>query len=167
MDMSWPYIAGFFDGEGSIGVAAHATGRKAGIYIAQSGRMGQITLIEIQVFLKSQGIDSAVFQTGKAGVSKRTKPSYRLAVNGFTGTTKFLKAVLPYIRIKRSQAQDVLRYNVLFPNLFKSPLAAAWRREKQLKSVVRGAAWHALYDGRKIGRPRGSLDKGPRRKRVA
>lgn len=165
MDMSWPYIAGFFDGEGSIGVSSSNSGRKAGIYIAQSGRMGQIVLEEIQTFLRLRGVDSSVFCTGITGIAKRTKPSYRLGVCGFTGTVTFLKGVLPYLRIKRAQAQDVIRYSILYPNLFKSPLTAAWRREKQLKSVVRGAAWHARYDGRKIGRPKGSLDTRPRVKR--
>lgn len=135
MAMTWGYIAGFFDGESTVAVATHSTGRKSGAYIAQSGPRGLIVLTEIQEFLETQGIKSSVFQTGVASQHKRTMPSYRLAVNGFVGVTNFLSQMLPYLRVKRTVAQDILRYNKMYPNIQRSPLAAAWRREIQQKAA--------------------------------
>lgn len=135
MAMSWQYIAGFFDGEGSIGFGAHNSGRKAVAYISQSGPSGLSVLREIQKFLLENGIKSSVFETGKAGVHKRTMPSYRIGINGYASVISFCKAVYPYLWIKKVSAQDLLRYDLLYPNINKSPMAAAWRSEKQKASA--------------------------------
>lgn len=129
--MSWQYVAGFFDGEGSVGTASHCSGRKASAYIAQSGAQGLLVLQEINSFLAEQGIRSSVFQTGIATGHKRTMPSYRLGVGGFGSVEKFLRGVFPYLRVKKAAAQDILRYCIIFPNISYSPLAKSWRSEKQ------------------------------------
>jgi hypothetical protein len=167
MVMSWQYIAGFFDGEGSIATGAGYNSRRVGIYIAQSGDRGLWVLTEIQKFLADCGIKSSVFATGKIGKNGMTKQAYRLGVCGFISARDFLVAVFPYLYIKKTFAQDVLRYDKLFPSLMTTVSAASWRRENQAKRANRGAAWHAKFDGKVTGRPKGSKDKGPRRPRAS
>jgi len=164
--MNWAYIAGFFDGEGSVGTCPATSGRHASVYIAQSGARGLLVLEEIREFISGWKIKSSVFCTGKATQHMRTMPSYRLGICGFTSTVAFLRIVFPYLRIKKAAAQDLIRYDKMFPSVQKSPLARAYRRERQIKCMVRGDAWHARYDGRVTGRPKGSLDKGPRQRRA-
>lgn len=54
--MNWPYIAGFFDGEGHV---TFSKGRlQAGI--TQAGDIGYQVLGEIQVFLLGSGITSSL-----------------------------------------------------------------------------------------------------------
>jgi hypothetical protein len=160
MVMSWQYIAGFFDGEGSMGI--NVGGRRLGVYIAQSGPLGLLLLGRIRSFLDEQGVKSSVYETGKAGKHRRTMPSYRIGMCGFDSALRFITCVFPYLYIKKSYAQDVIRYNILYPSLNTSPLASAWRREKQQMCMLRGAEWHAVFDGKATGRP-----KGPRIERSA
>lgn len=159
MVMSWQYIAGFFDGEGSIGLGAHNTGRKAVVYMAQSGRLGLSLLHVISKFLATEGVKSSVFETGRTGVHGRTMPSYRLNICGYASVVTFVLNVLPYLYIKKVVAQDIIRYNKLFPNIQKSPLTRAWRSERMRACALRGEAWHNKFDGRVTGRPRGSKNK--------
>lgn len=154
MVMSWQYIAGFFDGEGSIGTGVHSTGRQATAYIAQSGPVGLLTLRRISEFLTENGIKNSVFESGKAGKHLRTMPSYRLALCGYTSVVKFLTALFPYLYIKKTFAQDILRYHKLYPSIQTSPLAAAYRSERQRANAPRGEEWRARNVVNRIGRPR-------------
>jgi hypothetical protein len=120
--LSWPYIAGFFDGEGNISLGrqkrcgddAYSRGALR-IHITQAGDRGKRLLDEIAVFLRDAGI------TARTGVhfkgDDKHQRSYRLRIDGFRGCIPFLTALFPYLHIKKLEAQDVLRYNRLFPTL--------------------------------------------------
>jgi len=119
-EMSWQYIAGFFDGEGCITTLTMKSGHKipARITMGQSGREGQSVLKEISGFLIKQGIRGSVslpsyWPPSKKG--KNFKQMFYLVVNSKKGSIDFLRGVLPFLRVKRVQAQDNLRYLVLYP----------------------------------------------------
>ena len=114
MGVSWQYIAGFFDGEGSIAVRTYKGYGNFNITIPQSGVVGERILKEIQWFLKQEDINSCVFLDTKVrGLAK--KPVHRLCVNNRINMIAFLRHVLPYLHVKHTQAQDVLRFDKLYP----------------------------------------------------
>lgn len=152
MNINWSYVAGLFDGEGSV-----STGVGNGVTastIAQSGPKGLTLLEDVANFLRANGVRCIVYSTGAAGTDRRVLESYRLSVHGFKESSKFLKSVLPMLRVKRTVAQDLIRYVTLFPSITTSPLAKLYRMEKQKKTAVSGAAWVERMKGCKMGRPR-------------
>ena len=116
--MNWSYIAGFTDGEGCIGCRQSG---KWGFYypvsLAQSGCEGLEVLREIATFLEKEGVTAKVY-TRKApltGFSKRIQHS--LYVGQRSSVEKFLRGVLPFLRVKRLKAQDALRMLTIYPML--------------------------------------------------
>jgi len=159
--MNWSYVAGLFDGEGTVGIGVGKGTIAAAI--AQSGSKGLSLLEEVATFVRGHGIRCVVYSTGLAGQGRRKLESYRLSIHGFSQAPLFLKEILPLLRIKRSIAQDVIRYTTLFPSIVTSPMARQYRTEKQAKSLKSGAEWLERFGGCKMGRPKGSKNKFPRR----
>lgn len=126
MDLSWQYIAGFFDGEGHITFSQNRL--QAGI--AQAGKIGYQTLAEIKTFLLSHGITSSLH--GKIQILDH-KPQYTLSFSR-RQVVALLEHLMPYLRIKKVKAQDVLRYRKLYPSLSTSPLAANYRERDRIKT---------------------------------
>lgn len=120
--MSWEYLAGFFDGEGHIGLGRQkhcGEGRFSRgaprVTLVQAHERGRLLLEEIKAFLQAHNILSVVEIHQQA--SKRISLSFRLRITGFNGCERFLEGVFPYLRIKKVEAQDLLRYSIAFPSL--------------------------------------------------
>lgn len=121
--MNWPYIAGFFDGEGNVGIPlGHNT---VLLNITQAGRSGLEVLEEIKCFLGIHGIKSRVYQRK---VIENRQVVYMLWVSP-TNSMTFLSKVMPYLRVKRTKSQDIIRIKTLFPSLTKSAQGRFFRRE--------------------------------------
>lgn len=103
--ISWPYIAGFFDGEG------HASLGRLALY--QSGDEGCQLLREIQSFWHSQGIRAGLYAREGSKWGKKTE--WSLHVCQCRSIIPVLQQMLPFLRIKRVVAQDLLRYAKMFP----------------------------------------------------
>jgi hypothetical protein len=121
--LSWAYIAGFMDGEGSIGIC-HGLSFTPCIRIAQSGQRGLKLLTEISNWIGEQGIHSSVR-------SERTKrlPAYIISIQNRDNVAKFINAMMPFLHIKKSECQDALRTMILFPRRTRgklTPLAKKW-----------------------------------------
>lgn len=113
MKISWEWIAGFFDGEGSIGVYTN-NARACGMTtasVSQAGDRGEKVLKEIQEFLTQRGIKSYL------GCKKnvRIKDVWALRILARSSLDPFLRGILPYLRVKKLEAQDVLRFIIAFP----------------------------------------------------
>jgi hypothetical protein len=141
MRMSWEYIAGFFDGEGHVGLGrqkrcgdGHFSRGSPRVTMVQGLERGRTLLEEIQAFLASRGINSVV-QVHSEG-SAHERRSYRLRITGFRGVTHFLLCVFPYLRIKKVEAQDLIRYATVFPSLagkghsHADNVRSAWRTRR-------------------------------------
>lgn len=120
--MTWEYLAGFFDGEGNIslqrqkhnGEGRYSRGSPR-ISIVQAEERGRKLLEEIAEFIRPYGIPSVV-EMHQAGTDK-WKKAYHLRVTGFNGVIQFLGHLFPYLHIKKLEAQDLIRYNCVFPSL--------------------------------------------------
>ncbi len=120
MTLSWEYIAGFFAGEGSISLRHNgAKNMSVGFYprltFTQTRERGRSLLNEIQSFLAERSIKSCICANGKDTPKERR--CYVLVVSNKRDVTEVLEQTLPYSRIKRTEAQDMLRTLKLFPKI--------------------------------------------------
>jgi hypothetical protein len=98
------YIAGLFDGEGCIG-----------LYPRKDVRGGKVVMIQIGVTDKNV-IDwlSKVIGGGVSIVTSHPNPNYKLCykwrLQGVLDDLVFLKAIYPYLKIKKQTAKQVIEY---------------------------------------------------------
>lgn len=127
MALTWPYIAGFFDGEGSIRLTMGNGAQNIHIGIHQSQKRGLILLTEIQHFILNYGITSGINKHGNQPTTGH--PIYRLYIYNIPSALKFISYVFPYIHIKKLECQDVRRFAYLYPPFY------AWLK-RQMKAVM-------------------------------
>lgn len=132
MMMRWEYIAGFFDGEGCV----NTTTRKVEgtqcvtVTIAQSNADGvekpPAVLLEISAFLSEVGIVHNISggrkylrQTTTSDGRKinTTRPIYNLQIQNRHGIIAFLTGVRPFLRVKKTKSEDVLRFFKMYPDM--------------------------------------------------
>lgn len=122
MRLSWQYVAGFFDGEGHVGMVrqkkcgeGHYSNGSIRASMVQSRERGRILLEAVSKFLSNYGIKSTV------GVhhpgDERCSRSYHLRMTGYRSVIPFLQQCMPFIWIKKSEAEDLIRFYRAFPSL--------------------------------------------------
>jgi len=117
--MSWEYVAGFFDGEGYIGIKEH--GKKHYFYpIASMSQKSKKILEQIQEFL---GFGYITINKAKPGM-------YTLDVS-YSQNSRFLKAIMPYLVVKKVVAKLALRYIKYRNNMYKYRYCSVPQKEIQ------------------------------------
>jgi hypothetical protein len=104
-EMRWSYVAGFFDGEGSISVRAHANGKpnsRAQVKIYQCG-VARV-LDEISEFLTAKQIYNSVRRYANPPYSEKCF----VEVNRQRAILKLLERMQPYMIVKTEQAADTI-----------------------------------------------------------
>ena len=96
--MDWNYIAGFFDGEGSISFKVKG---KTPFYVVCIANTNREILEEIQKFLREKGINSHLYSRPSAQYIYISKQSDML---------KFLRRIKPFIFIKLPKAKELIFY---------------------------------------------------------
>ena|SRR5215471_42512 len=112
--MSWAYIAGFLDGEGSVNCY---DGKQSGrnsvrrVFRVQLYQNSEIVLEEIQDFLARNRIPSKLrYHNRPDRISKGHKGSWMLTVEGAVPTYRFLRSVEKYVIVKHLKVQEALAY---------------------------------------------------------
>jgi hypothetical protein len=116
MRITWEYIAGFFDGEGSVSTQnqIHRPGSYCtGVAIAQSGDEGSTVLSAIQAFLLVHGIKGYIHHNRRG----TNRPMHYYKISARPSVTLFLEAMLPRVSVKRLIVQDTLRFLKLYPSV--------------------------------------------------
>lgn len=110
--INWAYVAGFFDGEGSITNRIGCATPQ--ISMCQSRMRGFNTLSGIQAFLCDQGIKSStIYEIKNSRLGKQRM--WQLKLHRVEEALQFLTGVLPYLHVKRADAQDLLRFRKMWP----------------------------------------------------
>jgi len=128
VDLTWQYVAGFFDGEGHISFGKH----NLQMGITQAGNIGKCVLAEIEDYFAQSGISSHL-HAKKPGSILGRKQIYMLSITRLQALA-LLRKLLPYLRVKKVLAQDVIRYKKLYPNMITSPLCANYRGHDRIKT---------------------------------
>lgn len=120
-NLTWEYIAGFFDGEGCVSCynnPARPDALTVVASIAQTGLEGHALLTEIKDFLTGHGIKSYLDTKHSRMRSHPTyRKSYALRICAKPSLIPFLTNMIPYLRIKKVVAQDTLRFYTMYPTL--------------------------------------------------
>lgn len=121
--MNWAYVAGFFDGEGSVGMHSKPTdGYQSYRLFVQIAQKSTGVLHQIQAFLAAQGIGAGTFV-------HRPSRTHQLTLTG-DSAFNFLSGVLPYLVVKKTITQDAVRLRRLFPPLTVQQQAMAGLRRR-------------------------------------
>lgn len=130
--MSWPYIAGFFDGEGTVRL--NFAGRREGKFIFYQSERRVLTAI--QDFLASAGIDSRLPRSYSSGPTGKAR--YALVISRMDSMMKFAHVIIPYLRVKKAAIQDLLRFRKLYPTLTPSQFGnLAWENRDKVMTAIR------------------------------
>ncbi len=139
--MDYSYIAGFFDGEGCItmamGSSRHCTNPQ--VKITQADDIGRKVLQEIQTFIhEKDGIKSSLRlaappKDGDSYRALRKKPIWIFNIHSRESVSRFVKRVFPYLIVKKTKSQDVVRFLTLFPAM----------PQKQRNMLARERGWKA------------------------
>jgi hypothetical protein len=108
--ISWQYIAGFFDGEGTVCFAryGHLKKRYALAAMSQADFQGGVIYV-IKDFLKENRIESRITKDKRFRNGERAEGyQLRLYMSGLGSVREFLNQVLPYLIVKREKALEVL-----------------------------------------------------------
>jgi len=92
--MNWEYIAGFFDGEGSISIV----NKKYCNWRLSQGIKQNNVLFQIQIFLNTQNIKSHLY----IYPTKANKMTY-LHITNHKNVLKILKNLYPYLIVKKKK----------------------------------------------------------------
>jgi len=114
--ITWQYIAGFFDGEGTLGWNSAQDTFQLQVNIAQNEANNRCKVLEaIQRFLNREGIPSNLYPVSQKKKGFSQVPILILQINGGReGKAKFLSRCLPYLWVKKVHVQDTLRTLQLF-----------------------------------------------------
>jgi LAGLIDADG endonuclease len=110
------YLAGFFDGEGSITIARRNKKSKVGskVWIQYQPRIAITSTSKdiLGLFIKSFAIGEKLYYTGPNKYAKNTKARWVWEANG-TKAMSIIECLLPYLRVKRAEAKVFLRFKEL------------------------------------------------------
>jgi len=110
--MSWGYVAGFFDGEGSVSY-------EPDLYTFSFANTDRDILEEIRQFLGCGTLSTHVHQ------SVRRKTMYQLRIRRHEDQVRFIEGVMPYMIIKTDKASSALEWIK----------AKKWRTQNRVRKV--------------------------------
>jgi|GEM_PF-3897646 len=122
--ISWQYLAGFYDGEGTIGLKvvkekrpSRIKGETGGWYMSPYLEVANTNLKILQIiqrFLNDEGIMSHI-RSANYGLNQQR--GHALRVQSYSGIKKFLKNIYSYSLIKQEQINIVYKFFEVRDNL--------------------------------------------------
>lgn len=154
--ITWEYLAGFFDGEGTARIPLGSSSSLSPTWqVVQGGGRGQKLLAEIAEFLTQNGVTKYTLYSRRqnypeAGIKSRLE-MWTLGIYKRNDVLMVCRRLFPFLHIKKVEVQDIIRYCSLFPALNTGP---AWRMLNR-----EGAAKRRLPPGVALERSRASAKK--------
>ena len=106
------YLAGFFDGEGTISIHKHKETTSRGYYFQPFFSVSN-TNLEALTFIKNKlGNIGNLHKTStrKGELEKGWKPAYRLDIGKRSHLLELLPKIIPYLIIKKKQSELLLQF---------------------------------------------------------
>jgi hypothetical protein len=103
--MTWQYIAGFFDGEGTV-MCGFRSNRNCRIFSLWFSQTDREVLDAICAFLNAEGITANVVSHRSNGF--KPKKVHRLNVCSIEGVYKALDGMYPFLVVKRAKAEEAM-----------------------------------------------------------
>lgn len=108
--VTWAYVAGFTDGEGSIRMQTkqkdNSTWSAFEVILTQKKQNAWV-LYEIKDFLDSEGIHSSIYGDGRYGTKRNPNEQYYLFIRRVKDVYNFIIAVQPYLIVKAADAKRI------------------------------------------------------------
>ena len=104
--MTWEYIAGFFDGEGCIGIYPDKSTTRVLVEMSQAEPQERV-LYEIQEFLAEHGIMFSARRVERRGTHA---PCHKIYTVNRRVASEFLKHIEPFLRVKRLKAKELIAW---------------------------------------------------------
>jgi len=102
--VNWSYVAGFFDGEGTVGFTPRkGHGFRAYVSVAQTDNNGHLVLRKIQAFCLSEGVKLNLYPV------RRLKNTHVLSSFKHETVKRFLEAVNQFLIVKQVSAARALQ----------------------------------------------------------
>jgi hypothetical protein len=105
--MNWSYVAGFFDGEGTIGMRTPSSRRPA-YYEPSLCNTHKPTIDAISSFLEAESIRHRVFR--RVHKNPKHNDCYYLTIRDVRATEQFLKQIIPHLITKTVRAKAALAW---------------------------------------------------------
>lgn len=105
-DKEWAYIAGFFDGEGSISISYSPSSGKPFLQVAACQNRPQVLLWLHSIFDGTLNRDHG--HTRLPNGEKADRATYRWKITGELVTRHFLSGMKPYAIVKREEIAEAL-----------------------------------------------------------
>ena len=117
--LSIQYIAGFFDGEGSVGLKHGRSGTYWVLY--QSGARGKAVLEEVQAMfpplVRPPYLNGPIPYKQSPNGIRIPQVGYALIVSYRPDIITLCRWLLPYLRVKRAEVGDLIRFDTLYPGI--------------------------------------------------
>ena len=124
-ETSWQYLAGFYDGEGTIGFRvvrekrlSRKTGETGGWYITPYLDIANTNFKVLEIIQKfladSETISHIVSKSSK---NKNQQQGNYLTIQSYEGIRKFLKNIYPYSLIKKEQINIINKFLIIRDDL--------------------------------------------------
>lgn len=111
--INWAYVAGFFDGEGTLGGCGTAKGQSGKCRVfARMYQQNPHALCVIRDFLANQGIGTTIVTTRRGGFAGHPMNALNIPIRSIPA---FLAGVRPYVLVKKQLVEDIARYLALYP----------------------------------------------------
>lgn len=97
--ITWEYVAGLFDGEGSCNLGIYSTNTRRGVSLGVV--ISSITLnalLDVKSFLRQNEITCCIYKSGKGSLKCQV---YHLEIQGNDSMLRFIDAVLPFSLMKK------------------------------------------------------------------
>lgn len=109
MNMHWAYIAGFIDGEGTIGLMKRKN--KSSIeYAVRITNKDKYTLEKILEFFNENNIHGSISQQSKKPIRDGWSIIYVIQIGSREGVKKIIENTLPYLITKKERAKIMLKF---------------------------------------------------------
>lgn len=103
LTLSWQWVAGFFDGEGSISLYVRRYSIDIQVLFTQSYKP---LLDELRSFLVKEGASLGI----RMAIKDKRQSAYSLYVSSNHDVSEVLLRMLPYLRLKHIQAKSTIDY---------------------------------------------------------